>query len=97
MLPDGKMEIRTLSENEASKWLSSGFENAANPMHSNSLQAISQKLNFDVRDAKGGRVSLESGDQCLVAQISGIPRETREFSDEEISSAVFIFRLVTVL
>ncbi len=96
MLPDGSVVIKTLTEREAAVWLQVAYENVANPSHSNSLQAITQKLGVDVRGAKGGRISLEAGDECLVAQISGIPRETREFSDEEIAAAQFDLRLVRV-
>lgn len=97
MLPDGSVSVRTLSAKEAREWLDTPFTNAANPTHGNSLQAITQKVGVDVRDAKGGRVALRPGDQCLVAQITGIPRETREFTNEEIAAAAFEFRLVTVI
>lgn len=97
MLADGKVSITTINQEQAVAWLNGGYENVANPSHGNSLQAITQKLGVDVRDAKGGRVSLATGDECLVAQISGIPRETREFTDEEIAAARFDFRLVRVI
>ena len=96
MLPDGVVEVTTVSEAAAAAFLQEGCENVANPDHSNSLQAITQKLGVDVREAKGGRVFLQSGDACLVAEIGGIPRETREFTDVEIGAARFKFRLVEV-
>ncbi|MFH1145466.1 MAG: hypothetical protein V1707_00675 [bacterium] len=98
MLPDGKFYVVTVDADAAKCFFSSNdIQNIANPTHANSLQAIIQKLGVDVRDAKGGRIRLSSGDQCLIAEISGIPRETREFSDTEIASAVFNFRIVEVL
>ena len=96
MLPDGSFSAETLSSEQAAEWFEGEFENVANPNHANSLDAISRHLEVDVRAAKGGRVSLQSGDECLVAQISGVPRETREFTDEEIADASFSFRLVKV-
>ena len=97
MLTDGDVSVRTVSDQEAVEFLGQpDISNVANPQHGNSLQAITQKLGVDVRDAKGGRVLLASGDRCLVAEISGIPRETREFSDEEIAAATFKFRIVTM-
>lgn len=96
MLPDGEFSVQTITPEAAAAWLLEGHQNVANPNHSNSLQAITQKIDVDMRDAKGGRITLEPGDQCLVAQIGGIPRETREFTDEEIAAATFTFRLVTV-
>ena len=96
MLPDGDLSVETVTEEAAAQYLLGEIENVANPQHSNSLQAITQKLGVDVRNAKGGRVFLASGDSCLVAEIGGIPRETREFSDEEIAAAKFTFRLVIV-
>jgi hypothetical protein len=95
MLPDGIFSVQTISADKAADWLrQDGIINAANPSHANSLDAISRKIGVDVRGAKGGRVALVGGDECLVAQISGIPRETREFSDAEIAVARFEFRLV---
>lgn len=96
MLVDGNFSVKTISETEAANWLRKEHKNVANPNHSNSLQAITQKTGVDVREAEGGRVSLSHGDECLVAQITGIPRETREFSDDEIAAATFTFRVVTV-
>lgn len=97
MLPDGVVTFDTLSDDEARDWLAKEFENVANPNHANSLDAISRKLGVDVRNAKGGRVRLDEGDSCLVAEITGIPRETREFTDAEIAAAKFIFRIVRVM
>lgn len=97
MLPDGDVAIQTVSDEDAAEFLKGpDVLNVANPAHANSLQAITQKLGVDVRDAKGGRVSLVFGDRCLVVEISGIPRETREFSDEEVAAAVFKFRIVSM-
>lgn len=97
MLADGSFEVETISTQEAVAFLTeNAVENAANPDHSNSLQALTQITGVDVTAAQGGRISLETGDICLVAQISGIPRETREFTDEEIAAARFTFRLVKV-
>lgn len=95
MLTDGEISVRTLTDSEAAEWLRSGeYLNAANPSHGNSLQAITQKLGVDIRNAQGGRIVLTAGDECLVAQITGIPRETREFTDDEIAAARFEFRAV---
>ena len=98
MLPDGDFTVTTVSMDEAVDYLRrDGVENVANPSHGNTLQAITQKLGVDVRMAAvGRRVILNQGDACLVAQIGNIPRETREFTDEEIQAANFEFRLVEV-
>jgi hypothetical protein len=96
MLPDGEFSVSSLSNEEATEYLRGEVENIANPQHANSLQALTQKVGVDVLDTKGGRISLQSGDECLVAEISGIPRETREFTDAEIAAATFRFRLVVV-
>jgi len=96
MLPDGDMSVTTITNEKAAEFLREGCQNVANPNHSNSLQAITQAIGVDVRNAQGGRVKLNQGDICLVAEISGIPRETREFTDEEIKAAKFNFRLVEV-
>ncbi|MDP2641055.1 MAG: hypothetical protein Q8P39_00735 [Candidatus Yanofskybacteria bacterium] len=97
MLPDGQVAVRTVTPEEAAEFIRAGVENVANPSHGNTLDAVSRHLDVDVRSAKGGRIRLEAGDSCLVAEISGVPRETREFTDAEISAATFTFRLVDVL
>lgn len=97
MVTDGVVIFRTITIEEAKEFLRESCENIANPTHSNSLQAISQLLTVDVRNAKGGKVTLKVGDTVLVAQVSGLPRETREFTDEEIKAAEFEFRLVKFL
>jgi hypothetical protein len=73
--------------------------NVANPTHANTLNAISQKIGIDVRDAKGGRVLMKRRDTCLVAQVSfppEVPRETKEYTDEQIALGTFSFILVEV-
>lgn len=102
MLPDGRFFVEALTWGEARAWLCGAFENVVNPSHTNSLDAICRHLNVDGRlaekicNAKGGRVILQRGDECLVAQIENVPRETREFTDEEVKNASFAFRLVRV-
>src|SRR3989344_3299513 len=81
MIPDGEMTVRTVSPEQAAEDLRGDeVENVANPGHANTLDAVSRRLGVDVRAAKGGRVRLEAGDSCLVAEISGVPRGTREFT-----------------
>lgn len=98
MAPDGLARILTVSPENAARYLSDPFENIANPGHGNTLDAVSGLLGIDVRNAKGGRVRLSEGDQCLVAEVGNLPpqRETRQYSDEEIKAATFTFRIVTI-
>lgn len=101
MLPDGEFSVRTVDSRAAMAYLldaSSGLENIANLNHGNTLDAVSGLLLHNLRQAKGGRVRLASGDQCLVAEVGNLPpqRETREYSNEEIAAAMFTFRIVTV-
>ena len=98
MLPDGNVKVETISEKEAMDYMDdTGIINCANPSHKNSLIAIANRLKkSDIVKAIGGRVNLKTGDSCLVAQISNVPRVTREFSDREINNAFFNFRIVTV-
>lgn len=97
MLPDGDLRVGSLSSAAASAWLQSGpFHNLCNPTHGNTLDAFSRVLNVDLRAAAGGQIRLAAGDACLVLEVSNLPRETREFQDDEIASATFAFRLVEV-
>ena len=100
MLPDGKMEIETLTDEKRVQGLLGECHNVANPNHWNTLRAISKKLGVDVETtAKGGRIELRPGDQVLVAQINGLPptRETREYTEEEVAKCTFSFRMFSLL
>lgn len=89
-----------ISESAAAVWLrQSDVKNVANPNHGNTLDAVSKRLGVDVRSASGGRVVLSQGDQVLVAQVSfppDVPRETKEYTDEQVARGRFSFDLVTV-
>ena len=75
--------------------------NVANPNHANTLDALTRILGIDVvAGASGARVTLQPGDQVLVATFTpsrDTPRETREYTDAQVASATFSFDLVTVL
>jgi hypothetical protein len=97
MAPDGDLSVQTIDETAAAEFLrQEGMANVANPTHANSLDAISRRLGVDVRNTRGGRVLLSSGDECLVGEIGNVPRETREFTDAEIAKATFRFRIIKV-
>ncbi len=98
MLPDGTVRIRTLSQLEASSWLREApFLNAANPNHGNTLAMLSASLGVELRaSAEGGKLSLASGDVCLVSEVRALPRVTREFTDAEVAAAEVRLRLVEV-
>lgn len=87
-----------LTPEQAASWLQDRqVQNACNPQHANTLDAVSKRLQLDVRAAKGGRVLLQPGDECLVAQVSfppDVPRETKEYTDEQVARATFSFILV---
>ena len=89
-----------LTPAEAAEWLmQNDVENVANPTHSNTLDAVSKKVGIDVRVANGGRVVLGKSDECLVAQVvfpPSVPRETKEYTDEQVALGTFSFILVTV-
>jgi hypothetical protein len=104
MIPDGMTQFNTITPQQAAELLLEGFFNVSNPTHANTLIAVSQLLSSpdqdlfaDIRNAQGGHVTLAQGDQLIAVQVGNLPRETREFSDEEISNATFTFRLITAL
>ena len=99
VVPPFSMSGSELTPAEAAEWLNQEIQNVANPNHANSLDAVSKKLGADVRDAKGGRVVLNSGDECLVAQVffpPSVPRETQEYTDEQVALGKFSFVLVKI-
>lgn len=88
-----------LTAEKAAEFLAGNVANVANPSHANTLDAVTKKLGVDVRNAKGGRVKLMKGDQILVAQVTfppSVPRETKEYTDEQVAQGVFEFDLVTI-
>jgi len=102
MVPDGDVQFFTFDV-KGIRFLIEGamergeFANVANPTHANTLRALSSVLGIDLNKARGGRVFLKEEDVCIVAQISGLPRETREFTDEEVAAATFTFRVVRMV
>ena len=95
MLPDGVglRPPRTISPAQAGEILTQGFVHSGNPGHGNTWHAAAKLCGMpEIGEAKGGRVTLAAGDVLLVAGIRGLPRETREFSDEEIAQATIVFR-----
>lgn len=100
VVPPFGMEGIELTPAEAAEWLrQEGVVNAANPTHANTLDAVSKKVGVDMRAAKGGRVVLGKGDGCLVAQVvfpPSVPRETKEYTDEQVALGTFSFILVIV-
>lgn len=94
MLPTGVglAPVQELSSEKAAAFWSGGdVANVANPTHANTLAAVSQVLGVDATaNASGRKVSLQPGDECLVAELENghkLPRETRQFTDEELALA----------
>lgn len=68
------------------------YTSCCNPFHKASLSALKKRHGIDVPvDEKPPKVSLQKGDTLIVMQITGLPRETREFTDEEVAQATFGF------
>lgn len=75
-----------------------GLVSCANPTHKVSLDALNSRYGINVPVAeKAPKVSLETGDAIIVLQIAGLPRETREFTAEEVAKASFSAVKFTVL
>lgn len=93
------LHVEQVAEAEAAAWLGGEVKNVANPGHANTLAALSQRLGVDVRGAMGGRVVLSASDEILVGQVifpPDVPRETTEYSDEQLAKGRFSFVLVTI-
>lgn len=97
MIPDrvGLRPTFTLSPQSAVALLAEdGFTHAGNPSHAPTWQAVAVRLGLPAAaEARGGRLVLKPGDYLVVAEVSGLPRETREFTAEEIASAKINFRV----
>lgn len=68
-----------------------GLISCANPSHKTSLDALKARYGIEIPvPEKAPKVSLsEIGDAVIVLQIAGLPRETREFTAEEVAKATF--------
>ena len=95
MIPDGigLRPARPITAMEVVDVLRQGFTHAGNPSHAPTWRAVAVHLGLpEAGEAKGGHVRLLNGDVLVVAEVSGLPRETREFTEEEIASAKINFR-----
>jgi hypothetical protein len=96
MISDGTglAPVATLSDGQAQDFLRGGFHHAGNQNHWPTWHAVAARLGVPgVKEAEGGRVLLQPGDELLVTEVAGLPRETREFTPEEIGAATIRFRL----
>ena len=68
----------------------SKYESCVNPSHKASLDALKIRYGIEIPiPEKAPKIMLESGDTMIVLQINGLPRETREFTAEEVAKATF--------
>ena len=76
-----------------------GLVSCANPSHKASLDALKTRYGIEIPvSEKAPKVSLANvGDAIIVLQISGLPRETREFTAEEVAKANFSAMKFTVI
>lgn len=73
------------------------LRSAVNPSHGNTVAAVRRKLGITLPvPERAEKIQLQPGDTLLVVTVHGLPRETREFSDEEIDRAEFSLALWTV-
>jgi hypothetical protein len=89
---------RPLTPEETQAVIETGVETAFNPGHANTARAVERKTGVTIPIAeKAARIALGVGDRLLIVSIIGsLPRETREFTDEEIGRVEFKFALWTV-
>ena len=76
-----------------------GLVSCANPSHKASLEALKTRYGIDIPVSdKAPKVSLVNvGDAIIVLQITGLPRETREFTTEEVAKAGFSAMKFTIV
>ncbi len=98
--PPVRLDVQPMTEEIAAAELATeDVANVANPGHANTLAALSQRTGVNLRDAKGGRITLKPGDVVIVGQVrfpSSVPRETTEYTDEQLALGTFSFMKVTV-
>ena len=88
----------SITEAQAKEWLSRwDVWHGGNPSHKNTWDAAAKRLGDSrLANPKGGKLNMIHGDELLVVSLAGLPRETREFTDEEVSKATMSFSLYVV-
>jgi hypothetical protein len=96
---DTLLARKPLTPDEAREIIETGVETAFNPSHANTARAVERKTGVRIPLArKPERVLLGIGDRLLVVTpVGSLPRETREFTDDELDRVNFMFSLWTVL
>lgn len=95
MIPDGVglRPAKTLSRAQVVEILFCPYTHAGNPSHAPTWDAAARLIGLRrVREPQGWKVKLFPGDSVVVVEVEGLPRETREFTDEEVSRATISFR-----
>jgi len=82
---------------EEVRGLAAQAESICNPTHATSLTALKARYGIEIAvPAQAPKVALGVGDSVIVMSVRGLPRETREFTPEEIAKATFEFGIWTV-
>lgn len=97
MFPPGLHAKRALTPDEVRDILGRGVVSCVNPAHRATVDAIQARYGLEIAvPERAEKVALAAGDRLLVCTALGLPRETREFTDEEIARATFAFSLWSV-
>lgn len=87
-----------VSVEQAKEMISGGVTPCLNPDHKSTIGVMTRKYGISVEiPEKAPFVKLGVGDRVLVMSVRGLPRGLgREYTDEEVNGATFVFGLWTV-
>jgi len=95
-LPDKYFSLGTLPDEKAREWLTEGLVRWSALDSELFCKAIEWNLGITI-EREVGLLPLNSGDQCMVVKVEGLPGEPEDsFTQEQIAEASFTFRLLTI-
>ncbi|GIW78273.1 MAG: hypothetical protein KatS3mg105_0080 [Gemmatales bacterium] len=98
MFPAGTFRKKAITANDVKSIIDNEeVVSCVNPSHRSTIDALKQRYGLEIPvPEKPAKITLRKNDNLIVCTVLGLPRETREFSQEEIERASFTFSLWTI-
>ncbi len=86
-----------LTPEQAIEIIKEGVVAGYNPNHVATMVAMKQRYGIEVPPPPmAPKIKLQVGDRVLTMEIENLPRETREYTQEEVAKATYRFALYTI-
>lgn len=95
----GTIEMQEASPEQIQELLKTGNYGAGwNPSHTTTIAALKQRHALELPELTAApKVVLKPGDRAFIISVTGLPRETREYTEAEIAATTFEFGLWTLV